>query len=315
MRLLLIDGHYYCYRSFYAIRDLKNSRGESTNAIFGFVKTLRKMLKDLRPDLAAVLWDQGLPTRRTALQPDYKATRTETPADLRPQIDALRELVTLFGLKSIGVPDTEADDLMATYATVAKQHGHEVILATNDKDLFQLVDERCSIYSTNKTDLAAPTDPHALLDAAKVQQKWGIPPALIGDMLALIGDTVDNIPGVPGIGPKTAVSLLTQFGNLDGLLANLDKVSANRARGTLIASTARIAQNREMVRLDLDLPLPVPLDELTIQPRHAEIVQAMETCEFRGLTAETRAEAIAAGAIVAEAPKAAPAAPAQGELF
>ena len=310
MRLLLIDGHYYCYRSFYAIRDLKNSRGESTNAIFGFIKTMRKMLKDLRPDLAAVLWDQGLPTRRTALQPDYKATRTETPPDLRPQIDALREMVASFGLKSIGVPDTEADDLMATYATVAKQRGDEVILATNDKDLFQLVDDRCFIYSTNKTDLATPTDPHALLDAAKVQQKWGVPPALIGDVLALIGDTVDNIPGIPGIGPKTAVSLLTQFGNLDGLLANIDKVSANRARETLAASTALIAQNREMVRLDLDLPLPLPLDELRIRPRHAEMISAMEACEFRGLTAEVRAEAAAAGAV-----KEGQSTLSQGELF
>jgi 5'-3' exonuclease len=314
MRLLLIDGHYYCYRSFYAIRDLKNSRGEATNAIYGFVKTIRKMLKDLRPDLAAVLWDQGLPLRRTELQPEYKATRTETPPDLRPQIDALINMMPIFGLKSIGVPNTEADDLIATYATVARARGDEVILATNDKDLFQLVDEKCFVYSTNKTDLPDPKAPHALLDSAKVQEKWGVPPSLIGDVLALIGDSVDNIPGVPGIGPKTAVSLLQQFGNLDGLLKNIDAVKANRARESLAASTALIAANREMVRLDCDLELPVALDDLRIEPRWTEMVQAMESCEFKGLTAEVRADAAAAGF---GPPVEKPSAPAlaQGELF
>ena len=315
MRLLLIDGHYYCYRSFYAIRDLKNSRGESTNAIFGFIKTMRKMLKDLRPDLAAVLWDQGLPLRRTTLQPDYKATRTETPCDLRPQIDALIKMVPAFGLKSIGVPDTEADDLMATYATVARARGDEVILATNDKDLFQLVDEKCFVYSTNKTDLADPKDPHALLDAAKVQEKWGVPPSQIGEVLALIGDTVDNIPGVPGIGSKTAVSLLEHFGSLDALLSNLASVKANRARESLTASVEHIAKNREMVRLDLDLPLPVPLDDLRIEPRWMEMVEAMESCEFRSLTAEVRAEAAAAGVVAPPQQAKAPAGLSQGELF
>ncbi len=310
MRLLLIDGHYYCYRSFYAIRGLTNSRGESTNAIYGFVKTVRKMLKDLKPDLAAVLWDQGLPARRTTLQPAYKATRTETPDELRPQIDALRDLVPLIGLKSIGVPDTEADDLMATYATVAKARGDEIILATNDKDLFQLVDDRCFVYSTNKTDLADPKDPHALLDAAKVTEKWGVPPAQIAEVLALIGDSVDNIPGVPGIGPKTAVSLLTQFGGLDALLQKLDSVTAKKARESLTASTELIAQNREMVRLDCDLPLPVPLDDLRIEPKWPELIAAMEHCEFRGLTAEIRAEAGNAAAV-----KNPVATLSQGELF
>ena len=314
MRLLLIDGHYYCYRSFYAIRDLRNSRGEATNAIYGFVKTIRKMLKDLRPDLAAVLWDQGLPLRRTELQPEYKATRTETPQDLRPQIDALINMMPIFGLKSIGVPNTEADDLIATYATVARARGDEVILATNDKDLFQLVDEKCFVYSTNKTDLPDPKAPHALLDAAKVQAKWGVPPALIGDVLALIGDSVDNIPGVPGIGPKTAVSLLQQFGNLDGLLKNIGAVTANRARESLTASVELIAQNREMVRLDCDLDLPVALDDLRIEPRWAEMVTAMESCEFRGLTAEVRADAAAAGFGTPEVKPTTPSM-AQGELF
>lgn len=308
MRLLLIDGNYYVYRSFFAIRELSNSRGEATNAIYGFVKTVRKMLKDLAPDLAAVLWDQGLPKRRTELQPEYKATRAEMPVEMRPQIGFIRDITPFLGIASIGVPDTEADDLIAAYAVAARARGDAVVIATNDKDLFQLVDENCLVYSTNKTDLAAPGDGFALLGADKVREKWGVPPEQIGDVLALIGDSVDNIPGVDGIGPKTAATLLTEHGSLDALLANLDAVKSERTREKLRASLAQIAQNREMVRLDDDLPLPVPLDDLRIAPRYPELIAALETCEFKGLLAEVKADFAA----VAPAP---PARPAQGELF
>jgi DNA polymerase-1 len=307
MKLLLVDGPYYVYRSFFAIQKLTNSRGEPTNAIFGFVKTLRKMLKDLKPDLAAVLWDQGLPKRRTELQPDYKATRAEMPEDMRPQIGFIRELVPKLGLASVAVPDTEADDLMASYTVAARARGHEIVLATNDKDLFQLVDDGCRIYSTNKTDLADPKDGFALLGADKVREKWGVPSAQVGDVLALIGDTVDNIPGIDGIGPKTAAALIVEHGGLDALLANLDAVKNERIREKLRTGADRIHENREMVRLDDDLPLPVPIDELRIQPHWPELIAAIEKCEFKTLLAEVKAEAALA------LPKAIGLA--QGELF
>lgn len=296
MRLLLIDGHYYVYRSFYAIRELSNSRGEPTNAIYGFVKTVRKMVKDLAPDLGAVLWDEGLPKRRTDLQPEYKATRAEMPETMRPQLDLIRALTPLLGFASIGVEDTEADDLMATYATAATARGDEVILATNDKDLFQLVDDRCLIYSTNKADLASPAEPFALLGGEQVRAKWGVPPRKIGEVLALIGDTVDNIPGVEGVGPKTAAALINEHGSLASLLAHLDAVKSERIREKLRAAAGRIGQNREMVRLDTDLPMPVPMDEMQIAPRWPELIAALEECEFKGLTADVRKEAGACGA-------------------
>jgi len=305
MKLLLVDGPYYVYRSFFAIRDLTNSHGEPVNAIYGFVKTLRKMLKDLKPDLAAVLWDQGLPKRRTELQPDYKATRPEMPDGMRPQIGIIREVVPLLGIASIAVPDTEADDLMASYAVAARARGDEVFLATNDKDLFQLVDEKCRIYSTNKTDLADPKDGFALLGEDKVREKWGVPPRQVGEVLALIGDSVDNIPGIDGLGPKTAVSLITAHGSLDALLADLDAVKNERMREKLHAGLERIHENREMVRLDDDLPLPVPLEDLRIQPRWPELIAALEKCEFKGLLAEVKEEAATAEPVRA----------AQGELF
>jgi DNA polymerase-1 len=149
-----------------------------------------------------------------------------------------------------------------------------------------------------------------------VTEKWGVAPSQIGEVLALIGDSVDNIPGVPGIGPKTAVSLITEFGGLDALLARAESVSAKKARESLLASRELIAQNREMVRLDCDLPVPVPLGELVIRPRWTECVAAMERCEFKGLTAEVRADAVAAGAIVeASTQNSQPSAMSQGELF
>ncbi len=291
MKLLLIDGHYYVYRSFFAIRELSNSRGEPTNAIYGFIKTVRRMVKDLAPDLGAVIWDMGVPQRRVALQPAYKEQRAEMPDLMRPQLTFLQRNVPLLGFASLSLPDTEADDLMASYAIAARARGDEVVLATNDKDLFQLVNDGVKVYSTNKADLAAPSDAFALLGAEAVRKKWNVEPLQIGDVLALIGDSVDNIPGVDGLGPKGAASLLAAHGSLDALLADLDAVKNERIREKLKAARAQIEQNREMVRLDLDLPLPRSLDALSIQPRYAELIPELEHCEFKSLLAEIRADA------------------------
>jgi DNA polymerase-1 len=293
MKLLLVDGHYYVYRSFFAIRDLSNSRGEPTNAIYGFVKTLRRMVKDLNPQLGAVVWDEGLPTRRTDLQPGYKQQRAEMPAEMRPQLDFIRELVPLLGFRSVSLPGTEADDLMASYAVAAAERKMEVVLATNDKDLFQLVNDGVRVYTTNKADLATPKDTFALLDGMSVLKKWGVPPQRIGDVLALIGDTVDNIPGVAGLGPKNAAHLMKTHGSLDALLADLEAVENARIREKLVAAREQILQNREMVKLDLDLPLPEPLEALQIAPRYDELIAAVQTCEFKSLLAEIQAEAAA----------------------
>ena len=179
MKLLLIDGHYYVYRSFYAIRDLSTSAGVPVNAIYGFVKTVRRMVRDLSPDLGAVVWDRGMPQRRTALQPAYKQQRAEMPAPMRDQLTFIQNLVPLLGFASLSLPDTEADDLMASYAIAAHARGDETVLATNDKDLFQLVNDRVKVYSTTKTDLAARADTFALLGADAVRKKWNVTPPQI----------------------------------------------------------------------------------------------------------------------------------------
>src|SRR6266480_718646 len=291
MRLLLIDGHYYVYRSFFAIPNLSNSRGEPTNAIFGFTKTLRLVVKHLQPELGAVVWDEGLPQKRVELQPAYKETRKEMPKPMVPQLDFIQKLPPLLGFQNISLPDTEADDLMGCYAIAAcKRVGMEVVLATNDKDLFQLVGPCVKVYTTAKADLASPKDAFALLGEEEVTTKWGVPPALIGDVLAISGDTVDNIPGV-GIGRKTAAGLIREHGGLEPLLANLAAVKSVKTREKLQNGREQILENRKMVELDCMTELPVAIDRLRIRPDYPGLIAALEKCEFKSLLQEVREEA------------------------
>src|SRR6266403_532683 len=291
MKLLLIDGHYYVYRSFFAIPNLSNSRGEPTNAIFGFTKTLRLMLKHLQPQLGAVFWDEGLPQRRVELQPAYKETRKEMPRPMIPQLDFIRSTITpLLGFTNIALPDTEADDLMGCYSIAACKDDIEVVLATNDKDLYQLVGPCVKVYTTAKAELASPKDAFALLSEDQVTAKWEVPPKLIGDVLALTGDSVDNIPGI-GLGRKTAAALIREFGGLDPLLNNIDKVKSARTQEKLANAREQILQNRKMVDLDCHLELPVPIDQLRIEPDYPNLIHALEQCEFKSLLQDVRDEA------------------------
>jgi 5'-3' exonuclease len=295
MKLLLIDGHYYVYRSFFAIPNLSNSRGEPTNAIFGFTKTLRLMLKHLQPELGAVVWDEGVPQKRVELQPAYKETRKEMPKPMIPQLEFIQELTPMLGFRNISVPDTEADDLMGCYALAAcKRPGMEVVLATNDKDLYQLVGPCVKVYTTAKADLASPKDAFALLGEDQVTAKWEVPPRLIGDVLALTGDSVDNIPGI-GLGRKTAAALIRESGGLESLLKNIDKVKSARNQEKLANAREQILQNRKMVDLDCHLELPVPIDQLRIEPDYPNLIRALEQCEFKSLLQEVRDEAARVG--------------------
>jgi 5'-3' exonuclease len=295
MKLLLIDGHYYVYRSFFAIPNLSNSKGEPTNAIFGFTKTLRLMVKHLQPELGAVFWDEGMPERRVKLQPAYKETRKEMPKPMVPQLDFIQKLTPLLGFQNISLPNTEADDLMGCYAIAAcKRPPMEVVLATNDKDLYQLVGPCVKVYTTAKADLASPKDAFALLSEDQVTAKWEVQPNLIGDVLALAGDSVDNIPGV-GFGRKTAAALIREFGGLDSLLANIDKVKSARTREKLMNSLDQVLENRKMVDLDCHLDLPVPIDDLRIQPDYPNLIRMLEQCEFKSLLQEIRNEATRVG--------------------
>src|SRR5437870_6487518 len=294
----LIDGHYYVYRSFFAIPNLSNSKGQPTNAIFGFTKTLRLMVKHLQPQLGAVVWDEGVPQKRVELQPAYKETRKEMPTPMIPQLAFIQKLTPLLGFRNISLPNTEADDLMGCYAMAAcKQRRTEVVLATNDKDLYQLVGPCVKVYTTAKADLASPKDAFALLGEDQVTAKWDVPPGLIGDVLALTGDSVDNIPGI-GLGRKTAAALIREFGGLESLLANIDKVKNQRTREKLINARDQILQNRKMVELDCEMQLPVGISELRINPDYPALIAALEKCEFKSLLQEVRDEAARLGSVV-----------------
>ncbi|HWY52134.1 MAG TPA: 5'-3' exonuclease H3TH domain-containing protein [Chthoniobacterales bacterium] len=300
MKLLLIDGHYYVYRSFFAIPNLSNSKGEPTNAIFGFTKTLRLMIKHLQPELGAVFWDEGMPERRVKLQPAYKETRKEMPLPMVPQLDFIQKLTPPLGFKNISIPNTEADDLMGCYAMAAcKRQGMEVILATNDKDLYQLIGPCVKVYTTAKADLASPKDGFALLGEAEATAKWDVPPRLIGDVLAIAGDSVDNIPGA-GIGRKTAAGLIREFDGLGPLLANIDKVKSMRNREKLGAARDQILQNRKMVELDCDTELPIAIDDLQIKPDYPALIAQLEKCEFKSLLQEVKGEAARVGVSIQE---------------
>ncbi len=290
VKLLLVDGYYYAYRSFHALLGFHNAHGEPAGAVFGFLKALRRMQRDLGPNLAAVVWDQGMPARRTELLPEYKAQRDEMPESLQVQLPRLRELIPLLGFSSVSLPDTEADDLMASYAIAAQTRGWEAVMATSDKDLYQIVGPSIRIYSTHKNDLATPKDTFALLEAETVQRKWGIKPEQLGDLLSLVGDSADNIPGVHGIGPKGAANLLNRHGSLAAALANLEGVEPVKTREKLAAARAQIAKNQEMVRLDLDLPLPTRPEELLIRPQYETLLPALAKEGFRSLHAEMEKE-------------------------
>jgi DNA polymerase-1 len=245
----------------------------------------------VKPDLGAVIWDCGLPERRTTLQPEYKQNRPSMPDEMRSQEAWLQKNVPLFGPASLHLPNTEADDLIASYALVAQREGIEVIVATNDKDILQIASPMIRIYSTAKTDVG--TAGHALLGEAEVRVKWGVDPARIGDVLALTGDTSDNIPGVPGVGEKTAAQLIRDFGTIDGLLERTAEIKSDKVRDKILAARDLILANRQMVALDEDLPLPVPVSSLALRPDFPALIDAVRECEFKSLLKEIETEAFA----------------------
>jgi DNA polymerase-1 len=293
MKLLLVDGHYHVYRAFHAIRILNDSSGNPTNAIFGFLKALRRMVKDLSPTHGAVIWDEGLPARRMQLQPAYKQQRPEMPEPMRPQLDRIREIVPLLGFASLSLPGTEADDLMASYAVEGVRRGWSVALATNDKDLFQMATDSVRIYSTSKHEIGDAREGFVLLGPDSVRAKWGVEPGQIADILALTGDSADNIPGVPGLGPKGASQLIREFGSARDLLERAGEIANPKLREKIVVHADQIRQNREMVRLDEDLPLPLPADDLAIRPQPERLLPVIERLEFKTMADDIR-QALAA---------------------
>ena len=213
--LFLIDGSNNVYRSYFAIRGLTNSSGLATNAVYGFTQTLKKLLKDHNPDCIAVAFDIGRATSRHAAYEDYKKDRRPMPDDLAVQLPFVNEVLAGFKIPVLGLEDWEADDLIGSLACNARERGYHVVIATSDKDFFQLVGDGISFYHTGR---------EVLYDSKGVEEAFGLPPEKVVDVMAIWGDAIDNIPGVPGIGEKGAKSLIAQFGSLEAVYDSLDQV-------------------------------------------------------------------------------------------
>jgi DNA polymerase-1 len=240
--LLLVDGHAYAYRAFFAIRSLNSPDGAPTNAIYGFVKMLQKLLGQTAATFAAVVWDGGLAEGRQAALPGYKANRPEMPEGLARQLDDMVLYLKAAGVASLCAEGVEADDWIARLALDGRNLGYRVVIASADKDFFQLVGEDLTMVNPNDKEerFWSPED---------VVAKTGVKPAQVVDWLSLLGDAVDNIPGVPGVGPKTAADLLNRFHNIDQIYQNLEGISSERIRKALEEAHADVVRNRELVRL------------------------------------------------------------------
>jgi 5'-3' exonuclease len=279
MRLLIVDGHYYAYRSYFAIKGLKNSSGKATNALFGFAKAIQRMLQELKPDYRLVIWDGGLSTERVALVSQYKSQRAEMPDSLREQMDDLVELTKALGFASICMDGVEADDLIASYAIAASKEKIETIIATNDKDLYQLVSDQIFIYSPQK-------EGFALQGREDVIKKWGVPPESLALVLALMGDASDNIPGVPGIGPKTAAAWVQQYQSLENIDRHLMDIGTDTQRSALAAAWEQVKKNYSMVQLHSTMPLPIKLNQLQIAPNYNRQIDLFNQWEFKTMKAK-----------------------------
>jgi DNA polymerase-1 len=261
-RLLIVDGHAYAYRAFYAIRELRSPAGRPTNAIYGFVKMLAKMRETVGPTHLMVVWDGGLSASRVADLPEYKAQRPEMPDDLGPQLDGIVSYLAAAGVASFRRDGVEADDYIACLARHASDAGMAVIIASADKDFMQLVSPRVGLLNPNDKS-------ETIWTQEQVRAKTGVGPAQIVDWLGLMGDSVDNIPGVPGVGPKTAADLLNRFGSVAGLYGRLAEVKSEKLREALRVSAEAVQRNLKLVRLQDDLTCEFSPEELTGKPADA----------------------------------------------
>ena len=270
--LLLIDGSSYLYRAFHALPPLANSRGEPTGAVYGVANMLRKLLTDYQPDRIAVVFDAKGKTFRDDLFAQYKAHRPPMPDDLRSQIEPLHAIVVAMGLPLLMVEGVEADDVIGTLATQATAAGLHTVISTGDKDMAQLVDGHVTLINTMS---------NTTLDVPGVAEKFGVAPAQIIDYLALVGDTSDNIPGIPKVGPKTAAKWLQEYGTLDNLVANADQISG-KVGDSLRENMHLLPLSRQLATIRCDVPLAlVPLDLHRQPPDVSALREWYQRMEFK----------------------------------
>ncbi len=272
-KILLVDGNSLVYRSFFAIPRLTNREGVPTNAAYGFATVLRKILAEETPAHVAVVFDAAGTNFRHRLYPEYKANRPPTPDDLAVQMPLTREVCDVLGLPILEIGDVEADDVIGTLAVRADDEGFEVFIVSSDKDFLQLVSDRITVINPGK---------EFRYDSAGVVEKFGVTPEKVTDVLGLVGDSVDNVPGVPGIGMKGAVSLIKEWGSLEDSVENAERISNKRQREALLEHAEQARLSKKLVQLDTNVPLAVKPEELRY--RGADRKAAFELFERLGFT-------------------------------
>jgi DNA polymerase-1 len=291
--LYLVDGSGYIFRAYHRLPPLTDPEGTPVGAVYGFTAMLWKLITELAnaeaPTHLAVVLDAGSHTFRNDMYEHYKAHRPPAPEDLVPQFPLIRDAVKAFSVPCIEENGFEADDIIASYALAAKAAGWNVTIVSSDKDLMQLVQPGIDLLDTMK---------NQRIDRAEVVEKFGVPPEQVGEVLALMGDTADNVPGVRGVGPKTAAELIQQYGTVEGVIAHIDAIKKPKLKETLAASVDDARLSRELVRLKDDIPLAEPLDALTLRhPPHEPLARFLAKHGFRGMLAKLGREAEAAHAM------------------
>lgn len=279
--IVLVDGSSYLYRAFHAMPPLMNSKGKPTGAIYGVTNMLRKLLADHDPEYIAVVFDAKGKTFRDELFEHYKANRAEMPSDLIPQIEPIHQIIKAMGIPILKMEGVEADDVIGTLAKKATTQGIKTLVSTSDKDLAQLVDENITLVNTMSG---------TVLDPYSVKVKFGIPPELIIDYLALVGDTIDNIPGVPQVGPKTAVKWLLQYGSLDNIITKAAEITG-KVGEKLRDSLHQLPLSRQLATIKLDVDIEFNLENLKRkEPEKENLLALFQDLEFKTWLAALREE-------------------------
>ena len=294
--VFLVDGSGFIFRAYHALPPLSRADGTPTSAVLGFSNMLAKLLSETDADHIAVVFDASGSSFRNRIYDQYKAQRPDPAPDLIPQFGLVRRATEAFGICQIELSDFEADDLIATYARHAVEAGAKVTIVSSDKDLMQLVTDRVTMLDPIK---------NRPIGAAEVHEKFGVGPDRVIDVQALCGDSVDNVPGVPGIGVKTAAELINTYGDLETLLARASEIKQPKRRQTLIENEKNARLSKELVKLDDEVPLPCPLSELAVKPLNAEkLLPFLREMEFRALaTRMTQRLSMAAEIVPVERPE------------
>ncbi|MBI5212331.1 MAG: hypothetical protein HY957_03035 [Nitrospirae bacterium] len=275
MNLYLIDGNSYFYRAFHAIRGLTNSKGFPTNAIYGFTNMIMKIIREKKPDAVAIAFDSPQPTERHRIYEEYKAQRPETPNDLILQIPYIKEIINAFNISSFEMPGYEADDIIGTIAKKAASQGVTVFILSGDKDMMQIVDGGIKIYDPMKD---------IIIDEKYVIERFGVPPERLPEIMAITGDTVDNIPGVKGIGEKTAKELLSKAGSLDELMDHPEKTTSERLRKMIADNIENIKLSKILATIDTNIPIDISLQDMIIkEPDWPALLPLFTEFEFKSL--------------------------------